>query len=188
MNEIPVVWWAVRVSGLVAYGALWWAMLFGVWLSGRGAGGVVHSPSVIELHRQWAIVGLGAGVVHGVASVLAPEGGVPPLALLVPMVSPVLRVPVTLGTLTLWGVALLVFSSLWRAKLSIPVWRVVHVAAFVAWVFGVAHALGAGTDLVNPLVEGGLLASVVVFGAAFVHRVMVTLWGPAGRSAAGQAR
>lgn len=173
---IPALWWAIRVSGLVAYGALWMSMAFGVYTAGRGAGGLVHLPSTAELHRQWSVVALAATLVHAVASVAGPE--VPPLALLVPLVSPTLRGAVTMGTLAAWALVALVASDRLRGRLSPFAWRAMHATAFAAWALGLAHALQAGTDLANTAVRAVLVASAVGLLAAFGHRVVLARAGP----------
>lgn len=175
MSEtLPWLWWAVRASGLVALAALWFAMIFGVAISGKGAGGWLHVASAAELHRQWAFVALGATLVHAIASVAAPEGGIPAFAVLVPMLSPTLRGAITMGTLGLWGLVALTATSLSRASLSPWVWRAVHALAFGAWVLSLAHTLFAGTDLVNPVVRAVVLATAAVLVGATAQRVLVT--------------
>ena len=180
ITEIPGWGWGVRVTGLVAWGALWWAMLFGVAVSGKGAGGWLHVPSAAELHRQWATVGLVASVVHALATVVAPEGGVPAWAVLVPLVSPVQRGVVAVGTLALWGFAALVVSSWTRPRWGPEVWRAVHALAFGAWVLALGHTFVGGTDLRNDLVRAVLLgASAVLFGAV-AQRIVVAGMGRRG--------
>lgn len=175
--DLPWVWWCIRVSGLVAYAALWLAMIFGVAVAGKGAGGWLHVPSAVELHRQWAWVALAGTGVHVVASVLAPESGVPALAVLVPMVSPILRVVVTLGTLALWGLVALVASSFSRASLSPTAWRAIHALAFGAWVLSIAHTLLGGTDLANPVVFASVLGTAAVLVGATIQRVLMVSAG-----------
>jgi sulfoxide reductase heme-binding subunit YedZ len=173
---IPWLWWFIRVSGLVAYGATWLAAVFGVMLGGRGAGGLAHAASLAKLHEPWAVLGVIAAVAHAVVSVAAPEGGVTPLALVVPGVSDSLRVGVTLGTLALWGIIALVVTSWLRARIGLAVWRAVHSASFGVFVLVAGHGWLAGTDVAG----GGaardvFLATQVVFAAAVAQR-LVLVW------------
>ena len=181
--SLPWFWYVVRVTGLLAWGGAWLSMFFGLLVSSRGAGGQVGVPASMELHRRWSLVTVGAAAVHALASVAAPEGGVPALAVLLPLVSPTERVAVGLGTVSLWGFGALVASERLRAVLGPWGWRALHAGAFAAWIFALAHTLWIGTDLHNPVVRAVVLGSAASVGAAFLFRVAHSVAAPAGRAA-----
>lgn len=183
--SLPWFWFFIRATGLVAWGAAWLSMLFGLFVSSRGAGGQVGVPASAELHRQWSLVTAGAALVHALASVLAPEGGVPALAVLLPFVSPTERVAIALGTVSLWGFGALVASDRLRRLLGPGGWRALHASAFATWIFALAHTLWIGTDLHNPVVKAVVLGSAASVGAAFLFRVAHTLTVGAGAAARG---
>jgi hypothetical protein len=87
---------------------------------------------------------------------------------------------VALGTLALWGLALIALSTALSAHIPRPVWRALHGLAFGAFALSVMHAATAGTDVWSPvvllLVGGGL---VLVLGGVF-QRVLLGLLLPAG--------
>lgn len=189
--SVPWLWYLVRITGLVAWGAAWLSMFFGLFVSSRGGGGQVAVPATMELHRRWSLVAVGAALGHGLATVAAPEGGVPALAVLVPLVSPTERAAVALGTLGLWGFGALVLSERLRPVLGPRGWRVLHAGAFAAWVFALAHTLWIGTDLHTPVVRAAVLGSAASVGAALLFRVahaFTTRGGPAPGARAGAAK
>ena len=51
------------------------------------------------------------------------------------------------GALSLDLIALVVLTSLLRARLTHRPWRIIHLMSYAAWFFGVVHGLGIGTDM-----------------------------------------
>src|SRR5690606_40225915 len=76
----PVLWGVGRASGLLAYGALWLSMLFGLAVSSKGAGGLLPKKAMMDLHQQWTLSAVVATVVHVFALVFHAESGVTPWA------------------------------------------------------------------------------------------------------------
>ncbi len=185
--SLPFLWWACRVTGLVAYGALWFAMFFGVSVSAKGSGGWLHIASAAELHKQWAVVGLGAALVHALAAVLAPEGGIPAMAVLVPLVSPTMRGVITVGTIAMWGFGGLVVSSLTKASWRPEVWRALHALSFGAWVLAVAHTVLGGTDMAIWPVKAAVYATAAVLIGATAQRILVAMDNDGGAAKGGKA-
>lgn len=168
MNEL--LWWFGRSSGLVAYVALWSTMFFGVMLGSRG-GGLLHSPTLLALHRAWSFATVGVTAAHVLAVVLSPASPVPPIAALVPFASPRLAGPVALGTLAFWTLLLLVGTSLARAHLPVWVWRAVHALSAGGFVLALAHGVYTGPDTGSPWVRGLYVVTGSVLLGAVVHRV-----------------
>lgn len=169
MNEL--LWWFGRSSGLVAYVALWSTMFFGVMLGSRGGGGLLHSPTLLALHRAWSFATLGVTAAHVLAVVLAPASSVPPVAAIVPFASPSLAGPVALGTLASWTLLLLVGTSFARAHLPPWVWRAVHALSAGGFVLALAHGVYTGPDTGSPWVRGLYVVTGSVLLGAVVHRV-----------------
>jgi len=61
---VPIMWWAARAMGLLALVALWLSVLFGIFIAGKGAGGLLPKPSVALLHNRWALAAQVATALH----------------------------------------------------------------------------------------------------------------------------
>lgn len=146
--DLPLMWWASRASGFVAYLALALSMLFGLAITGR-AGGLARA-TFFELHQQWTLAAVIATTVHVVTIVAHELSGVPALAAVVPLASPRLTGAVALGTLALWGIAVIAVTSWLRTRIPHAAWRAIHAAAFGTFLLALAHSLAAGTDTGTP--------------------------------------
>lgn len=151
--EQPVIWWAGRASGFLAYGALWLAMLFGLGVSSRGAGGLLPKKVMMDLHQQWTLSAVVTTVFHVLTLVLHGESGVTPWAAVVPFASARLTGPVALGTFALFGLAILIGSSWLRRRLSYAAWRAIHGLAFGTMALALVHGWTAGTDTSSAAVQ-----------------------------------
>ena len=49
-----------------------------------------------------------------------------------------------------WMLVILGLSYYWRARIGVKRWRVLHRFTALAWLLGVAHAIGQGTDADTP--------------------------------------
>ncbi|MDP2310638.1 MAG: hypothetical protein Q8P18_31760 [Pseudomonadota bacterium] len=169
MNEL--LWWFGRSSGLVAYVALWSTMFFGVMLGSRGGGGLLHSPTLLALHRAWSFSAVAITGAHVLAVVLSPGSPIPAVAALVPFASPSLTGAVALGTLASWTLLLLVGTSLARSHVPAWVWGAVHALSAGGFVLALAHGVFAGPDTASPWVRGTYVVTVSVFVSAVAHRL-----------------
>ncbi len=52
----------------------------------------------------------------------------------------------TSGIVSFWALALLGLSYYFRARIGVQRWRVLHRFTALAWILGIAHSLGEGTD------------------------------------------
>jgi len=188
---VPLLWWADRAFGLLAYLALWLSTFFGVLVGSRGAGGLLAPATMTALHRRWATAAIATLAVHIVLVVGDRVSGVSVLGALIPLASGRLTGPVALGTLATWGLLLLIASS---AMPSLPrwVWRASHATAFGTWVLALVHGLTAGTDASSPVVQAIYLGTGAALVGALVQRVLLAMHDKARparaeRAARGQA-
>jgi sulfoxide reductase heme-binding subunit YedZ len=102
------------------------------------------------LHETLALATLGALAIH--ALTLLGDGFLAPsLAdLTIPLVSSYQRGWTTLGIVSGWGLALLGLSYYARARIGAARWRTLHRFTALAWLGGLVHALGEGTDAGQP--------------------------------------
>lgn len=180
--DAPMLWWLARASGLVGYLALFFTMLFGVFVSARGAGGLLHSATAVDLHKGWALAALLATAVHVLAVVANTHAGVGATAALVPFASSRLRGPVALGSLAMWGLILVGLSSVLAKRHSPTTWRAIHATAFGTFLLSLVHAATAGTDTTSPLVRIGYAATIVTLVGAIIQRILLARAAGRGRA------
>lgn len=162
-----MMWWIARSTGLVAQMALAATLLCGLGIAGGVPG--LDRRRALELHESWTLVAVILTPVHALAVVLNDHARVPVTALLLPFASPVLTGAVALGTLALWGMAVVAASSVLKRRIGPRLWRALHLVSYGTFVLGLAHGLLAGTDTGSPvaLAAYALGAGAVVGASVF---------------------
>ena len=171
--DSPVMWWAGRALGMLAYTALWLSTLFGVFVGSRGAGGLLDRALLIELHSRWALMALGATALHTLVILVDPHSGVSALAAFVPMISEKLTGPVTLGTFALWGMLFLGLSTYFMDRIPKTVWRAIHATAFGTFALALAHGLWAGSETQVLGVQAYYAGTTSVLIGAIIQRILL---------------
>ena len=151
-------WIASRAAGVVALLASSGAVTAGLLMSGRF---VKRSIDLRATHEALALTTLIALAVH--AFVLLGDSFLSPsLAdVTIPFVSDYQRWWMAAGITGGWLMVILGLSYYWRARIGVKRWRVLHRFTALAWVLGVAHALGQGTDADTPWLIVSLAAVVL---------------------------
>lgn len=144
--EQPLIWWAGRAAGFVAYLALWLSMMFGMAASSKGMGGLLPKKLMMDLHQQWTLSAVVASAVHVGMLVFHGESGVTPWAAVVPFASARLTGPVAVGTFALIGLVIVAGSSWLRSRIPYNAWRSIHALAFGTMLLALVHGWTAGTD------------------------------------------
>lgn len=183
--DLPLLWWAARALGFVAYVAVTLSMLFGVLVSARGLDAWVARKTVLELHQQWALAAVISTVLHILAVVLHAESHISLVGALVPFAAERLTGALALGAIATWGLGVLAISSWLRTRIPYALWRGIHALAFGAFLLAVVHSVAAGTDSAQPLVQWMYIGTTAVVTTAIVFRVLVAL---AGRTGSRRAR
>jgi len=145
-TEAPLQWWASRATGFVAYVALWLAMMLGLMISARGLDGLINRKIVLELHQQWTTAAALATVTHVALVVTDAYVEMSWQGAAVPGSSVYLTGPVALGSIAMWGTALLALSGWLQRRMNYVAWRVLHASAFGTFVIALVHSVIAGTD------------------------------------------
>jgi predicted ferric reductase len=161
-TDAPLQWWASRATGFVAYVAMWLSMMFGLMISSRGLDGFLNRKTVLEFHQQWTLSAVLASLLHIALIIGDPYVDVGWGDALTPGGSPYLTGATALGTLALWGIALLTVSSWLQRRIGHRTWRLIHTSALGSFVLGLAHGVIAGTD------SGALAAQATYAGTAAV--------------------
>jgi methionine sulfoxide reductase heme-binding subunit len=99
-----------------------------------------------QLHRNVALVGVVALVVHITTTLADTFVHVGWLSFVIPGLSGYRTLWVALGTVTFDIFLVIVISSLLRNHLSARLWRAVHYLVYLAWPLAFLHFLKTGTD------------------------------------------
>jgi methionine sulfoxide reductase heme-binding subunit len=141
-------WITSRAAGIVTLLLSSAAVGVGVSIGGRFVKG--RGPDLRVTHEALALAALAALVIHA-ASLVGDSFFHPSVAsLTVPFVSSY-RTPFTAaGIVAGWGMALLALSYYLRERIGVARWKVLHRFTALAWVLGLIHTLGTGTDAGRP--------------------------------------
>ncbi|MGY2896015.1 ferric reductase [Deinococcus sp. UYEF24] len=156
----PLAWSVLRATGIVAYLALAVTVTFGALLGSRFAPVWLARAQQYGWHGLLSGFALVMGSVHGLFLVVDGKYAQPLNALLLPGTSSFAPLPVGLGTLGLYGLALVYLSTRWRKRFSVKVWRALHLVAYPAFGALTLHGAVTGSDHLG-LMYGVALASVL---------------------------
>jgi methionine sulfoxide reductase heme-binding subunit len=140
-------WITSRAAGVVALLASSGAVTAGLLMSGRF---VRRGIDLRATHEALALATLIALAVH--AFVLLFDGFLNPgvAELTIPFASDFQRWWMAAGITGGWLMAILGLSYYARARIGVKRWRTLHRFTALAWLLGVVHALGQGTDAGTP--------------------------------------
>lgn len=170
MKHDPTFWILARSAGFTAYLLLTGSMLAGLTLKTRALGKAVRPASITDVHKTFALAGLAALALHGVALVLDQTVRVTPAALLVPGLVDYRTWWVSAGVVA-GELMALVTASFWvRKRIGTKVWRKLHWASFAAFLLAAAHGLTAGSDTDRPWALGLYASTIGAVAAATAWR------------------
>jgi sulfoxide reductase heme-binding subunit YedZ len=142
----PTFWILARASGLTAYVLLTLSVLAGLTVTSKPFGKAVRIPTVTDLHRFLALLGLGAVAIHGATLVLDSTIKIAPAALLVPGLVPYRPVWTSLGVLSAELMLVVYLSFGLRKRIGVRNWRRLHYVTYAIFAAATLHGLAAGTD------------------------------------------
>ena len=172
--EQPLLWWAGRALGFLAYIALGLSMLFGSMVASGGAGGMFSKKWVMDFHQEWTLAAVLATVLH-VVVLVTHEQYVTPWATIIPFASTTLTGPVALGTVAAIGLAVVAVSSWLRSLIPYTAWRALHALSFGVMMLALAHGITAGTDSASPLAQWLYVATTAVLTLVMALRIGVAI-------------
>lgn len=164
-------WYIARAAGLVAWGLLAAATLWGLALSTKVLGKRPRPNWLLDLHRWLGGVALIFTGVHVVALLADTYVHFGLASVLVPFASSWHPLAVAWGVVAFYLLVAVELTSLARAHLPKIVWRRVHFASFVLFVMATIHGLTAGTDTKTAMAH--VVAMVV--GSVFVGLTAVRI-------------
>jgi len=165
-----VFWITSRAAGVVALLAASAAVTIGLLMSGRF--GAARRGDLRVVHESLSLATLVALAVHALS--LLGDGFLHPgLAdITIPFVSSYQRFWMAVGITGGWMLAILGLSYYARARIGVARWRSLHRFTALAWILGIAHALGQGTDAGAPWFLLGLAMAALPGLALLANRVL----------------
>lgn len=141
---LHLFWITSRAAGLVALLTSSAAVGLGLTMGARRVRG--RGPDLRTTHEALSLATMVALAVHAFA--LLGDGFLSPsLAdVTVPLVSGYHRAWTTAGIVGGWMMVVLGLAYYARARIGVARWRTLHRFTALAWLLGLAHALGEGTD------------------------------------------
>jgi sulfoxide reductase heme-binding subunit YedZ len=105
-----------------------------------------RQPDLRVIHEALSLATLGALAVHGLA--LIGDGFLHPSLgdVAIPFLSSYKTLWTSTGVVAFWAMALLGLSYYARTRIGAKRWRKLHRFTALAWILGLAHSLGEGTD------------------------------------------
>ncbi|HLK46157.1 MAG TPA: hypothetical protein VKT18_09205 [Acidimicrobiales bacterium] len=172
MHHDPTFWLLARAAGVTAYLLLTLSVLAGLVLKSRPTR-KLRPASVTEVHKTFAVLGLGALALHGTALALDSTVKVTPVALLVPGLVSYRPLPVAFGVVAGWLLALVTASFWLRKRIGVKNWRRLHWLTYGLFLLATLHGVIAGTDTARPWTRDLYLGALGAVAAASAWRALV---------------
>jgi sulfoxide reductase heme-binding subunit YedZ len=137
-------WITSRAAGTAALLLASLSVCVGLSMGGRLLKG--RGPDLRVAHEALSLATLAALVVHG-ATLLGDSYLHPSVAdVTIPFLSGYKTLWTSTGIIAFWALAILGLSYYFRARIGQQRWRMLHRFTALAWVLGLVHSLGEGTD------------------------------------------
>lgn len=144
-----LIWYAIRVTGIAAYIALWLTTIAGIAISGQVGGKRLPGAIVYPLH-QLGDLALSLAVLHGALLLGDRFAGFTPSTLIVPFTASYRPLWTGVGIVSLYIAAAVFWSVEVRPRIGFRAWRAVHYLAFAAYALALLHSVFSGTDSSSP--------------------------------------
>jgi sulfoxide reductase heme-binding subunit YedZ len=173
-----IFWITSRAAGIAALVLASVAVLVGLCMGtgllgkGKGRGGDLRA-----LHETLSLSTLVAIAVHGTALLFDSFIKFSIADIAIPFASGYKGIWMGLGIIGGWGLAFLGLSYYFKDRIGQARWRRLHRWTALAWVLGIAHSLGTGTD-------AGKTWFLTMTGIVVIPALLLLLWRLSGGEAA----
>jgi len=168
-------WWHLaRASGIVSWLMLTALVLWGIVLATDLFPEHRRPAWLLAAHKWLGWLSVGFIGVHMAALVADSYVAFGLVDLLVPFASAWKPIPVALGVIAMWGIAVVQATSVARKRFSKKTWRRIHLTSYGTYWLASFHGTFSGTDASNSLY---VATSFVTLGAvcfAAIYRVLTT--------------
>ncbi len=138
------LWYASRATGVVSLLLLTASMVLGLMGAGRFTSRRWPRFTVSLLHRNVSLLALLFLAVHIVSAIVDPYAGIGWLDAVVPFMSAYHPLSLGLGAVAFDLMLAIIATSVLRTRISLKVWRWVHLTAYLCWPVAVVHGLAIG--------------------------------------------
>ena len=176
-------WYVARASGLVAWGLLAAAVVWGLLMTSKVLRGRVKNAWLLDLHRSLGGLALAFTGVHVLAIMSDTYVHFGLTSVLVPLASHWHPLAVAWGVVSLYLLAAVELTSLARRRLAHRLWRRVHMLSFPLFVSSSVHGLTAGTDARRPMIL--ITAALTAVAVAVLAAVRLQVRAERGRPGTG---
>lgn len=159
-----LAWTLMRATGTVAYLMLAVTTATGALLGSRYSPGWLSRAYQNGWHGIASGFALVLGALHGLLLTVDATYPQSLTAVLIPGQSTVLPLPVALGTLGLYGLALVILSTQFRKRLPHNLWKGLHLTAYPAFALTTAHGMTSGSDHLGALYGASIALVAFTFG------------------------
>ena len=169
------LWYASRATGLVSLLLLTATLVLGLLGAARASTDRWPRFVVATLHRNLSLLAVVFLVIHISTAIIDPFAGIGWLDAVVPFLSSYHPLPLGLGAVAFDLTLAIIVTSLLRARISLRLWRVVHLAAYACWPSAIVHGWaigGADSHRLWVLVLDGLC--VVAVAVTGLRRLVAT--------------
>lgn len=178
----PILWYLNRGTGVVLLAVFTLTVLLGVLATGRGVSRWWPRFVTQGLHRGLAALSVLLLLTHATTAVVDEFVDIRWWQAVVPVGATYQPLWLGLGTLALDLTAVVVATSLARHRLPHRVWFLTHLTTYLAWLVGLAHGIGIGTDSPRGWMMSTYVASAAVVALAGGARATAVLRARSGRS------
>lgn len=169
--DARVLWFLNRGTGVVLLVLLTASVALGVLSTVRASSTLWPRFVTQRLHRNISLLAVALLVVHVGAAVADEYVNIRWWDAFVPFRGEYRPLWLGLGSLATDLVALTVFTGLSRTRFGSRTWRTIHLTSYLAWLAGLVHGFGIGTDQREPWSIGVNLASVAVVAGSVAVRL-----------------
>lgn len=176
-HQDSLPWYATRILGFLAYGALTISVVYGLLLSTGILDRIAHRVVSFALHQDLSAIAIGLTALHG--AVLALDTFVPQSVrqLIIPFTGPYRPEWVGIGQITFYLMVVVYASFSVRRRIGQRVWRLLHYTTLLAFAGATAHGLMSGTDSPAAWAFGAYLISTVAVVFLLIYRITLGLAG-----------
>lgn len=165
MIREQIWWYLARSAGLLTWITACSSIILGLVMSTRRIGRKLNGPWILDFHRFLSGLTVTFIALHMVALWADSFVTFGWAELLVPGVSEWRPLSVALGVIAFWIILGVEVSSLLKSRIPNRWWHMMHLGSYLVAVLGTAHAITAGSDVDNPIVETiGLVMLTTIIG------------------------
>lgn len=157
-----IVFHLSRSSGIVATILVVFALLWGFLFSSRATGRRLRPNWWLDLHNWLGGLALSFTVIHVALALFDTNSGITIVRVFVPGATGDARWAITWGTISMYALVAVVFTT-WPTRLTNRrSWRIVHLVSVPATVLAFLHAYQSGSDASRGIFQVGILAAAAV--------------------------